>query len=340
VKFRDAILWPFSVPYEVVARLHAGAYRSGFFPQRRLNAFVISVGNLTVGGTGKTPMVLWIALRLLAEGKSAGILTRGYRGEASARKAQGSGNGLEPESASDEVQLLKSRLGDGVALGVGADRFARGSELVARGVQYFVLDDGFQHRHLARDVDIVLIDATNPFGGGHLLPAGRLREPRSALTRAAIVVITRATHSPAIEAAIRQDSRAPIFYANPHLDSVHLAESGAAVEAALMQNRKFFGFCAIGNPPAFIDDLRKWGFQLAGYRFFRDHHRYTQSDALAIESEAASVHADGLICTEKDLFNLDGVRWRSLPLYFCRISLDIDRPADFWLEITNRLNAR
>ena len=102
---------------------------------------------------------------------------------------------------------------DSVAFGVGADRFARGSELVARGVNYFVLDDGFQHRRLARDVDIVLIDATNPFGGGHLLPGGRLREPRSALARADIIVITRGDHSPAVEAAIRHDSNAPIFYA-------------------------------------------------------------------------------------------------------------------------------
>lgn len=339
MKFRDAILWPFSVPYEMLTRLHAGAYRSGFFPQRRLNAFVISVGNLTVGGTGKTPMVLWIAQRLLAEGKRAGILTRGYRGEPSSEKAQSSGNGSEPQSASDEVQLLKSRLGKSVAFGVGADRFARGSELVGCGVQYFVLDDGFQHRRLARDVDIVLIDATDPFGGGHLLPAGHLREPRSALARAHIVAITRAAHSPAIEAAIRQDSRAPIFYANPRLDSLHLAESGAAVEVTAMQNLRFFAFCAIGNPRAFIADLRNWGFQLAGYRFFRDHHRYTQADASAIEAEAGSVQADALICTEKDLFNLHTVCWGSLSLYFCRISLEIDGADDFWLSITQRMHS-
>ena len=128
MKFRDALLWPLSLPYEVVARLHARAYRSGFLPQRKLDAFVISVGNLTVGGTGKTPMVLWIAERLVAEGKSVGILTRGYRGEPASNISAAAGDDdLDPigdGSTSDEVNLLKSRLGDAVAFGVGPDRFA------------------------------------------------------------------------------------------------------------------------------------------------------------------------------------------------------------------------
>ncbi len=153
-------------------------------------------------------------------------------------------------------------------------------------MNWFVLDDGFQHRRLARDVDIVLIDATNPFGGGHLLPAGRLREPRSALARADIVVITRGDHSPAIEAAIRQDSNAPIFYARPQLDSVYLAGGDSPSDPQHSGNQKLFAFCGIGNPPAFPADLHDWGFQIAGHKFFPDHHRYTQADAVAIESAA------------------------------------------------------
>jgi tetraacyldisaccharide 4'-kinase len=340
MKLRDTLLWPLSVPYEAVARLHAGAYRSGFFPQRKLHAFVISVGNLTVGGTGKTPMVLWIAQRLLAEGKRVGILTRGYRGQPFSANTQNPLGDSHSDNTSDEVQLLRSRLGDTVAFGVGPDRFARGSELAARGVEYFVLDDGFQHRRLARDVDVVLIDATDPFGGGHLLPAGRLREPRSALARAGVLVITRAERSPAIEAAIRQDSNAPIFYANPHLDSVHLASGDSPADLASLRKQELFAFCGIGNPPAFLADLRRWGFQVVGHKFFRDHHRYSQADALAIESGARNLGAAALICTEKDIFNLQAVRWHSLPLYFCRISLQIARAGDFWLTISNRLLAR
>jgi len=174
---RNTLLWPLTLSYETVTRIRSAAYNKGVLGKRRLDGVVISVGNLTVGGTGKTPMVLWIAQRLLAEGKKAGILTRGYRGKPAAKEAAGDGS-KGGQSTSDEVQLLAARLGDGVAFGVGANRFAKGKELSARGVNWFVLDDGFQHRRLARDVDIVLIDATNPFGGGHLLPSGRLREPR------------------------------------------------------------------------------------------------------------------------------------------------------------------
>lgn len=338
MKFNQALLWPLAVPYELFVRLRAQAYDHEVFRPHRLEGVVISVGNLTVGGTGKTPMVVWIAERLLAERKSVGILTRGYRGSHLSRAApatEGSGDG---ESTSDEVRLLKSRLGDRVAFGVGPDRFARGARLAARGINYFVLDDGFQHRKLARNVDIVLIDATNPFGGGHLLPVGRLREPRSALARASIVVITRGDHSPAIEAAIRQDSNAPIFYARPEPDSAHLVEDTTAADITILRARKLFAFCGIGNPSAFLSDLRQWGFPVTGHKFFPDHHRYTTRDALAICSEARHGNAEALICTEKDYFNLDGLRdhscWSSLPLHFLRISLHIDRSDEYWRAVS------
>jgi tetraacyldisaccharide 4'-kinase len=328
VTLKDSLLWPLSVPYGAVAHLRARAYRKGILKQRRLDAVVISVGNLTVGGTGKTPMVLWIAERLLAEGSSVGILTRGYRGKKLAPAGEES---IGDDSTSDEVQLLKSRLGDRVAFGIGADRFECGQTLAARGVKWFVLDDGFQHLQLARDVDIVLIDATNPFGGGHVLPAGRLREPRTALSRADIIVITRSHHAPAIEAAIRRDSDAPIFYARAELDAVsapfhpHLSDREA-------RDRRLFAFCGIGNPSAFIADLRDWGFQISGYRFFPDHHRYSAADINAIEKEAKASGASGVICTEKDSINYTGL-WRSMDLWVCAISLQIDRQDDFWRTV-------
>jgi tetraacyldisaccharide 4'-kinase len=325
VTWKDSLLWPLSVPYGAMAHLRARAYRKGILKQRRLEGVVISVGNLTVGGTGKTPMVLWIAERLLAEGKSVGILTRGYR---SKKVASGEAEALADNSTSDEVQLLKSRLGDRVAFGVGADRLERGQALARRGVKWFVLDDGFQHLALARNVDIILIDATNPFGGGHVLPAGRMREPRTALSRADIIVITRSHHAPAIEAAVRRDSDASIFYARAERDEVtapfhpHLTERDA-------RERRLFAFCGIGNPSAFVADLRDWGFQIAGYRFFPDHHRYSAGDIHAIEREAKATGAEGVICTEKDSFNYKGV-WRSMDLWVCSISMQVDRQDDFW----------
>ena len=241
--WKDSLLWPLSLPYGAVAHLRARAYRKGIWKQRRLKGVVISVGNLTVGGTGKTPMVLWIAERLLAAGKSVGILTRGYRGK---HLAPAGDESPGDNSTSDEVQLLKSRLGDLVAFGIGADRFKRGQALAARGVEWFVLDDGFQHLQLARDVDIVLIDGTNPFGGGHVLPAGRLREPRTGLARANIIVITRSHHAPAVEAAIRRDSDAPIFYARAELDAV-LAPFHPGLSQRDARERRLFAFCGIGN---------------------------------------------------------------------------------------------
>jgi tetraacyldisaccharide 4'-kinase len=330
VTLLESLLWPLSVPYGAIARLRARAYRTGLLGQRRLDGVVISVGNLTTGGTGKTPMVLWIAQRLLAEGKSTGILTRGYRGEASAIG-----------STSDEVQLLRARLGDGVPLGVGADRFACGCELARRGVKWFILDDGFQHLQLARNADIVLIDATNPFGGGHLLPAGRLREPRSALARADVVVITRSEHAPALETAIRRDSSAPIFYARPQLESVRVLRGEyPGPEDSQARSRKFFAFSGIGNPAAFRADLREWGLNVATHKTFPDHHRYTTEDVRAIETEARSAGADGVICTEKDIFNLSGVRWGEIPVSYCRISMHLDRNSEFWAQVMEIAKSR
>lgn len=340
--FLQAILWPLALPYGAVAYLRAAAYRSGLLRPKRLDGVVISIGNLTVGGTGKTPMVAAIAEHLLAEGKRVGVLTRGYRGDPSA-------GGNHSGGTSDEVQVLQARLGDRVAFGVGTDRFARGRELSRRGdpagggVEWFILDDGFQHQKLARDVDIVLIDATNPFGGGHLLPAGRLREPKSALARADIVVITRSARAPAVEAAVRHYTTAPIFYARPNLDYIQAiggqrtsgGEGGAAAPRAIaMEMQRWFVFCGIGNPAAFVADVRAWGFPVVGHKFFRDHHRYAQADVEAIAREAQAAGAHSLLCTAKDLYNLAGVRWPpAANPYFCSISLRIDGEQEFWAAV-------
>jgi len=323
VNLKQTLVWPLTVPYGAATRLRARAYEVGLLRAKRLNACVISVGNLTVGGTGKTPMVLWIAQRLIAESKSVGILTRGYRGT------------VGPEGAtSDEVQLVRARLGDRVAIGVGADRYAQGIELFAKGIEWFVLDDGFQHLQLARDVNIVLIDAMNPFGGGRLLPAGLMREPKSALKRAGIVVITRSSRAPAIEAVARRETNAPIFYARPWLDSVHsISDSDSSHELEDARKRKWFAFCGVGNPAAFVGDLREWGFQVCGPRFFRDHHRYAQSEIDELAKQAQAAGADGLVCTEKDRFNLTQVHSFPIETAYCRITMQVDRAESFWNEV-------
>ncbi len=313
MNWQQTLLTPLSPIYEAVSRLRVRAYRAKIFATRKLPGRVVSVGNLTVGGTGKTPMVLWITERLAASGKAVGILTRGYRGSG---------------STSDEVRLLQSRLPLTVKFGVGANRFEQGSVLAGEGVDWFVLDDGFQHLKLARDVNVLLIDAANPFGGGKLLPAGRLREPRSAMSRADAIVITRSEHAPAIESAIRHDSHAPIFYSQAKLDGLFSADGDAANTSTPSRDAKWFSFCGVGNPDAFAADLKQWGFNVAGKRAFEDHHAYTQAelDALALAAERAG--AAHLICTEKDKFNLPPGARRRLPIFYCRISMRVDREAE------------
>lgn len=328
--FAQSLLWPASLLYGAGARVRAWSYERGLLKQERLSGTVISVGNLTVGGTGKTPMVCWLAGRAVVDKKRVGILTRGYRGSA---------------GSSDEAALMRRQVGDSVPIGVGANRFDKGKELRARGVEWFILDDGFQHFQLARNLDIVLIDAVNPFGGRHLLPAGRLREPISALSRADIVVITRSSHAPAIEAVIRRYSAAPIYYAQTKLESITMvADSGAqfTVDANSVDwlARRFFVFCGIGNPKAFLSDLERWGVNVTGWIAFRDHHFYSQADMNAIERRARETGADTLLCTEKDTFNLKGARATEFPLAYCVISLAPIDAERFWPEINSITDAR
>ena len=314
------VLWPAEAAYSGGMRLRERLYRRGILRSRRLGGTVISVGNLTVGGTGKTPMVLWLAERLAAEGHRPAVLTRGYHGE-------NSGNGAG-ESDADEAALLRERLGARATIGVGKDRWATGMKLAASGVQWFILDDGFQHLALKRDIDIVLLDATAPFGGDHVLPAGRLREPREGLARADVVVITRAEHDASVEATVRSVTRAPIFYARTELESV----TAAAPSFPEMDRRAtpVFAFCGIGNPVSFFADLQRWGFRVADTRTFRDHYRYSAADLTDVGRAAMAAGAGALICTEKDIFNLRGAGEPQLPLYAARIHLRLSDGDAFW----------
>ncbi len=326
----EILLTPLAVVYGAVARLRAFAYKRGVFRVRELPGTVISVGNLTTGGTGKTPMVIWIAERLAASGKRVGILTRGYRGEVSG----------EAGTTSDEVRLMEARLSGAAAFGIGADRFEQGTKLANEGVEWFVLDDGFQHLKLARDVNIVLVDATNPFGGKRLLPAGRLREPRSVLGRADIVVVTRSAHAPAVEAAVRHETAAPIFYAETALRAVRkISGVGPDETSANDGNAPWFAFSGIGNPNAFAGNLKLWGFKIAGQRHFPDHHRYSAADVREIASAAAAAGSGRLICTEKDKFNLPVHADFGMPLYFCEIAIAPTDEAGLWQAILDRAAA-
>jgi tetraacyldisaccharide 4'-kinase len=267
---------------------------------------VISVGNLTVGGTGKTPMVAALCKMLLSAGTRPAIVTRGYGGTVGRGPLvvePGDGRTCPgPDRIGDEPALLARTL-PGVTVVVGSDRVAGAREAIARGAGVVVLDDGFQHRRLARDVDIVLIDATDPFGGGRLLPAGRLREPPGSLARADLVVLTRCSPDPSgttIVEAVRQiHPDVPIVRARQRAVGF-VDRSGREVPAPT----RAIAFCGIGNPAAFERDLRAAGVEVGRFEAFRDHRPYTSGDLAGLIADAHD-RSTALVTTEKDLVRLD-----------------------------------
>src|SRR5262249_18664329 len=177
----------------------------------------------------------------------------------------------------------------------------------------------------------------------HLLPAGRLREPRSALARADVIVITRSAHAPAVEAVVRRYTATPIFYAQARLSALRaFSEAGQPSGFAAPDFRafNFFAFWRIWNSPAFFEDLRRWGIAVVGKAAYPDHHRYSEQDRESLEARAVSAGASALLCTEKDTHNLRQVSLRMLPLFYCEIGLDISNAEEFWRTVMERAGRR
>jgi tetraacyldisaccharide 4'-kinase len=320
------LLWPASLIYGLIVSIRTGLYAKGWLKQKRLKAAVISVGNLTVGGTGKTPLIIWLTERLLLQNKRVAILTRGYRGTA---------------GSSDEVELMRSRLQNRVVFGVGKNRFAEGQRIETNHpVDVFLLDDGFQHLQLARDLDIVLMDASRPVGHQALLPVGPMREPISALSRAAMIVFTRAENAAGAKEAVQRLSNLPVFATSTNLLGFRRLNSEGSLQAvADLGDGPFFAFCGIGNPGAFDRDLKRWGTPPAGQMFFADHHRYTLEDVRIIEEAAQRSGARALLTTEKDSWNLAGMKFATMPVYVSIIDLGIAGETEFLSAINSGLQA-
>jgi tetraacyldisaccharide 4'-kinase len=316
-------LWPLSVPYGLAMRVRAWMYKNAWLKRKCLNRPVISVGNITVGGTGKTPMVIWLAERLLAEGKRVAILSRGYRGS---------------DGTSDEIELMKQRLKNRVLFGVGPDRFAEGKRLESTGVDVFVLDDGFQHLQLARDVDIVLVDSTRPLKNEFILPAGRMREPRSALYRANFVVFTRTEQSRLTLDTIPKSPPFAVYLANSKLLGFRKhASKDYRKNLRTSLTGPHFAFCGIGNPDAFFADLERWQIRLAGRRAFPDHHRYSSSEMEVLQREAGLAGATALVTTEKDAENMDPEIVFNLDVQVAVVSIDLPEEKEFLRDLRGRL---
>jgi tetraacyldisaccharide 4'-kinase len=301
----------------------------------RLPRPVISIGNITAGGTGKTPMVRWMAAELRSRGKRVAILSRGYK--------------AKPGTLGDELTMLDRALnvtggsgGDAfpVRLRANPDRAAAGAALLAEhpDVDVFLLDDGFQHRHLARDLDVVLINAAEPFGFGHVLPRGLLREPLRGLRRAGVIVLTRCDRVSAksladTERRIRGYSSAPILH------SVH-AQTGfrsprtplqAPIEFPMtsLTGQKWFLFCGIADPGAVVPTGADGGRGMVGGISFGDHHDYSRADIDRILRDARSAGAEVLVTTEKDWVKLEPL-WGSVaePLPLWRVDVEVRFPGE------------
>jgi tetraacyldisaccharide 4'-kinase len=318
------LLWPLSVVYGGYVRVRAAFYARGWLRQKRLRGKVISVGNLSVGGTGKTPMVLWLAEKFLAEGKRVAILSRGYRGSA---------------GTSDEIELMKHRLQGRVAFGVGKDRFTEGRRIEEKQhIDLFLLDDGFQHLPLARDLDILMLDGSRKLKDQWLLPSGVLREPISACRRADILVVTRKTERPDIEAG---DAHAySIFYAQTRLLGFCRHGSHADIQClSEIGHGPFFAFCGIGNPQAFFDDLSRWNVPVAGESIFRDHHRYTPEDLLRLVKASQRAGVSDVVTTEKDAENLKEIDPPAIPIFVAVIDFVLTAESEFLATLERKLSA-
>lgn len=294
----------------LAAVLYEGAVRARnrFYDRpaavRNADLPVVSVGNLTVGGTGKTPVVAWIARRLLEWDVRPGVVSRGYRGRAGKGPllvSDGRGPLCEVGRCGDEPYLLARTL-PGALVVVGSDRVA-GAEAARRaGAHTVILDDGYQHRRLARDLDILLLDAGNPFGNERLLPAGRLREPVSGLSRADLVLVTRSRPGetfPALERTLRRFNPSAPLLAAGHRRVGFVDPRGEPAR----RPARAVAFCGIAQPASFRHDLVDEDLELVDFRVFPDHHAYSPAEIGELRDLAAR-HGAALVTTEKDLSRL------------------------------------
>lgn len=309
-------LWFASWFYGIGCRVHRLAYMLGFKKTGILPVPIISIGNLTAGGTGKTPMVAFVAQRLRDEGASVTILSRGY--------------GATAGKSNDEALVLSEICPDVPHL-QGADRIALGQTAIDElGASVLVLDDGFQHHRIARDIDIVLIDATCPWGHGHLLPRGLLREPRSALKRANLIVLTRCDQIQPQALASLSDQVKRAAPGIPILESAHkpsgLSRTGHddVLPSSWLEGRSVAAFCGLGRPEAFRKTLEHLGARILEWRIFPDHHPYNRDDIRSLSEWAAGLpEGTPVICTHKDLVKIQLSHLASSALYRLDVSLEL-----------------
>jgi tetraacyldisaccharide 4'-kinase len=307
------------------------AYRWGIFPRRSLDCRVISVGNLTLGGTGKTPFVMMIAEILRGNGFKPAILTRGYGGKSNKPVnvvCDGKEILLSPEWVGDEAVMMAEKLKN-VPILTGADRFQTGRYALKNyEIDTLILDDGFQHLALRRDLDILLCDHQRPLGNNHLFPAGELREPASETRRADMVCFTRYSGGP-VKFASKYLGSIPQIKTHLRLDSIVNMQNGDVCDAEVLKGQPVIAFCGIAKPEGFRQILQDVQVQLKMFKAFPDHHEYSLNDIKELESIASQEGVKYILVSEKDAVKLKDVKL-SLPFFKVVIDLEILEGREFF----------
>lgn len=348
-----AILNGASQVYERAVLARCQSYQNGRRKAVRLPVPVISLGNITVGGTGKTPTACMLARQLQQAGYKPALLNRGYRSRQEHGLAIMSDEAghilLSAEEGGDEAYLMALQL-PGVPVIVGRDRAAAGQLAIERfNVDVILLDDAYQHWQLERDLDIVLVDATNPFGNGHVLPRGILREPLSQLGRAGMFLLTKADMKKPEERdeicrRLHQYNKAAPVVMAAHTPrwcipfAQWLQPGKRQGNAAAAQEQPVFTVCALGNPAAFEATVREFGLTAAGTLRFDDHHQYTAEDISRMARQAQALGAV-IVTTEKDAVKLpvEAVQRSAVPIYVLGIEIEILSGPDEWEKTIRRV---
>jgi len=283
--------------YSIVSGLRNFFYSSGWLKTYSANAIVFSIGNITVGGTGKTPLVIWLCNSLRQGNIRCAILTRGYKATQNSK--------LKTQNYSDEPAILTESCPEAKVI-VNPDRVAGAAVAVDKfSAKVLIMDDGFQHRRLGRDLDIVTIDAMCPFGYDKIFPAGLLREPIAALKRADAVVVTRCDQQSEaelgqLEEKLREVNPDMIIARSLHAPVCAKSLERKEISIEELKGKKIFAFCGIGNPNAFLNTIRGFGANLVGSKIYNDHHHYTDDCLADIYEQAGRLGADLILTTQKD----------------------------------------
>ena len=310
------VLYACSRVYQLAARFRIHLYEKGVLEQKSLPCKVVSIGNITVGGTGKTPMVDYVANLLKGLGLKVAVISRGYGGYAQHSGgivSNGKTTFMGPGASGDEPQLLASKL-KGIPLLVGKDRYRAGRQAISKfGVSGLVLDDAFQHLPLKRDLDLLLLDSKRPIGNGYCIPRGTLREPAEQIKRATTLVLTRWTEESnlsrersIIDAHVQGR---PIFRCMHVPETLLVAGRKKSLDIASLKGRRLFAFSGVARNECFRETIAELEGYLAGFLEFPDHHRYAHHDLRLIWKRAKDLNVDNIITTEKDYVNI----WTDVP---------------------------